>query len=94
MRKGYKRIKIAKDYKKIYQRLIKEIQYEIENIKQYMPEGDSNHALLRRIELNEALSILNWIVDVLPEIEGKKHRNMFMNEREFKKWKKSITKKV
>ena len=36
---------------------------------------------------------LRWfLVECIPEIEGKKHRNIFFNKEEFKDWKKEIKK--
>lgn len=81
-----------KNYKKIYNRLIKEIKKELnahdEHIT-YCPMSTNTH-LFEMIESRYAITLLDWILSTLPEIEGRECRYIIMNEKEFKKWKKNI----
>lgn len=80
-----------KNYKKIYQRVIKEIK------RMKVDEGnykstDSND-ILRFVDNKQsqyAVSMLNSVLEMNEEIEGKKCNMIIMNQQEFKQWKKSI----
>lgn len=80
------------DYKKIYQRLVKEIKKELE-----LHRYDNNYTntnnrdnFLDNIEKNYGITILEWLLSILPEIEGKKFQGVVMSKKEFTKWKKQI----
>lgn len=81
---------MGKNYKIIYQRLVKEIKDELEALPNYPFHHTHNERLLEEIELNTQISMLEWIVSMLPEIEGKQCNMVMMNREEFKKWKKKI----
>ena len=75
-----------KNYRKIYNRLIKEIRKELE-----AHETDITSDLKVKIENKYGVAVLNWLLSILPEIEGKEYKMITMNKKEFKKWKKKIT---
>ena len=82
-----------KNYKKIYKRLVNEIKKETARCTDIeVTDDESNVALLRRIENRECFATLNWVLSLLPEIEGKECQMITMNENEFKEWKRKITK--
>ena len=74
-----------KNYKKIYNRLVKEIKKEIEAHKKHITDD-----LRIAIENKYGVTVLNWLLSILPEIEGKECQMLTMNHKEFKKWKKNI----
>ena len=80
-----------RDYKKIYQKLVKVIKNELESHKcDNFEEIDERINFLDNIENKYGISLLEWILSMLPEIEGKKCQGITMNKKEFKKWKKQI----
>jgi hypothetical protein len=76
-----------KNYKKIYNKLIKEIKNELQT-----HQTITGNSLQEQIENEYGITILNWILSILPEIEGKKCCNIIMNQKEFKNWKKKLVK--
>lgn len=80
-----------KNYKKIYNKLIKEIKKEAEQIPELNNHELGNYGLLETIENNSQVSVLNWVLSLLPEIEGRECQMIIMNKKEFKKWKRNIT---
>lgn len=82
-----------KNYKKIYKRLIKELSAELkthEEIKKKLHKNTNTTALLEQIENNYGITMLNWVFEMLPEIEGKECHMIIMNQKEFKAWKRGI----
>lgn len=83
---------MAKNYKKIYNRLIKEIKHELKAHKNNSSmESCHRLKLLDEIEFRYAITILEMILDWTRELEGKECLMMNMNQKEFKEWKKKIT---
>jgi len=80
-----------KDYKKIYNRLIKEIKFEL-NCHKIALSKNTLDDFKEYIENSYAVTVLNWVLSILPELEGKKCYQIVMNQEEFKKWKKTIQK--
>lgn len=79
-----------KNYKKIFNRLIKEIKKEVNLISKNNTHRTSNLGLLEAIENNAQVDTFNWILTLLPELEGKECQMILMNRKEFKKWKEMI----
>jgi len=82
-----------KNYQKIYNRLIKEIQKELEAHRSCVDNNkkSSSDDVVRYIEHKYGIDILMFILSILDEIEGKKCNMIIMNRKEFKQWKKKIT---
>ena len=83
-----------KDYKKIYNRLIKEIKrmkMQEENFESFEPT--ERLRLLDKIESRYAVSVLNSILEMSVEIEGRMCNLVIMNQKEFNNWKKKIGKR-
>ena len=84
-----------KNYKKIYNRLIEEIKKELKQheISLSKNKKDSNTQLIEYIEDKYGVTVLEWILSLCNEIEGKECQMILMNKEEFNKWKKKINKK-
>jgi len=83
---------MSKNYKKIYNRFIKIIKDEANRIKEFNHNGSSNAQLLAKIENQETVNTLEWLLSLRNEVEGKYCQMLHMNEKEFKRWKKQIHK--
>jgi len=80
-----------KNYKKIYKRLIKEIvRMRNGELNTYSTEQNKRLRLLDEIESDYAVTVLNNLLEVVDEVEGKKCNMVIMNQEEFKQWKKNI----
>jgi len=75
-----------KNYQKIYNRLVKEIKKELDN--HY--NDNSSYDLQQQLENNYGITVLEWILSTLDEIEGKECHMVIMNEKQFKQWQKKI----
>jgi hypothetical protein len=80
---------MKKNYRKIYNRLIREIKKELKAHENCLNNNTkmSTYELARLIEDKYGITVLNWILSILPELEGKSYHNILMNQKEFKKWK-------
>ena len=85
------------NYKKIYNKLICEIKDELiayDNALCKRKDTNilslNNEEIIDTIENKHAICVLNWILSLLPEIEGKECHRILMDEKEFKQWKKKI----
>lgn len=79
------------NYKKIYKRLIKEIEKNLEQERNYSSrENTERESLLDAIETRYAITVLECILSDAEELEGKKCSMGIMNQKEFKEWKKNI----
>lgn len=82
-----------KNYKKIYQRLIKEIKrFRDDEQKSQSIESDERLKFLDYIESRYAVTVINSILEMNEEIEGKQCNLVIMNQKEFNLWKKQIKK--
>lgn len=79
---------MGKNYRKIYNRLVKEIKKEkrmaISSNKAY----PNNPAM--QLENNTVIAVCDCFLSMLPEIEGKQCNMVIMNREEFKSWKRKI----
>jgi hypothetical protein len=83
-----------KNYQKIYNRLVKEITRELIYHKKSLIENkkETNNDLFVLIEDKYGITLLEWILSMLSEIEGKNNKTkILMGNEEFKQWKKKIT---
>jgi len=76
-----------KNYQKIYNRLVKEIKEEL-----YAHYNCPPSDLLQQVENSYGITVLEWVLSTLDEIEGKRCTMNLMNEKEFKKWQEKIKK--
>ena len=84
---------MVKDYKKIYKKLIKEIKRMVEdehNPNNYVHEDTEIIRLVEKRASQYATTVLNSVLEMNEEIEGKKCNMVIMNGIEFEKWKKKI----
>ena len=84
-----------KNYKKIYNRLIKEIKKmkkDENNPNNYSFEDNTIMKEVEKRASQYAISTLSCILEMNEEIEGKKCNMTIMNQKTFKKWKKEINK--
>lgn len=84
---------MKKNYEKIYKRLIKEIkrmEKEEHNPNNYAHEDTEIMQLVEKRASQYGITVLNSILEMNEEIEGKKYNMVTMGEKEFKKWKKEI----
>jgi len=80
-----------KNYKKVYKELIKTLKEELVCLKKYSKDLNDREQLVDKIENQGEIYLLNWILkDYIPELEGKKWSNLFLNKLEFEEWKKEI----
>ncbi len=80
-----------KNYKKIYQRLIKELKRMQVDEKNY--KSTESNDVLKLVDIKQsqyAYCVLNSILAMNEEIEGKKCNMVIMNQEEFKQWKMQI----
>lgn len=82
---------MAKDYKKIYLRLKSDTEKQIKLYNTYLKPLDRCN-FLEQIELNETIITLGHFLRTMEELEGKEHSDILFNEKEFKNWKRKITK--
>lgn len=84
-----------KNYKKILNRLIKEVK---ESKKSELERGthkvSSKKDILDYVETQYAISVYGVLEDIIDEVMGKKCHNMIMTPEEFKEWKKEINLEV
>jgi hypothetical protein len=76
-----------KNYEKIYKKLVKHIKKELD-AHMYLKNNTYN----ANIEDEYGIQLLTYLLEILPEIEGKKCHMITMNQEEFKQWKEEITK--
>ena len=82
---------MSKNYEKIYKRLIKEIkrmEVDEHNPNNYAHEDNQIMRLVEKRASQYGITVLNCVLEMNEEIEGKKCNMAIMNQEEFKKWKK------
>lgn len=82
---------MAKNYKKLYNALKRNLRNELKVIKEYSSDLNNRTELVDKIECDGQISFLSHLFEeYLPELEGKKWGSVCLNLKEFKKWKKEI----
>ena len=86
---------MKKNYEKIYKRLIKEIKRMERDEHDPNNYAHEDNIIMKEVEKRAskyAISVLNSILEMNEEIEGKKCNMVIMDQKEFIEWKKRIIK--
>jgi len=82
---------MAKNYKLLYTTLKKNLKNELKIIRELIPKLTRKDEFLDKIKYEGQEVLLDWLFrEYIEELEGKKWHNVFLNEEEFKKWKKRV----
>ena len=85
---------MAKNYKKLYSTLKRNLRSELQVISKGIGDMDGRCELMDKLEAQGMILLLEHLFsEYIPELEGKKWGNVFLNKEEFKKWKKEINAK-
>lgn len=77
------------NYKKIYKRLIQVLKDE----KYLLKKSKNSYCTCDKIRNEGTIDLIEWLLkECLPELEGKKWKNIFFNRFEYEEWKKEIKK--
>lgn len=80
---------MAKNYKKIYLRLKKDIEKQIDLYQTYRKPMDRSN-FIDELELAESIHILGHLLLTMEEFEGKCNHGICFNSKEFEQWKKKV----
>ena len=76
------------NYEKIYKKLKATIESDLKMARKMKCQCDCEH-----LKNEGYINGLEWFInECIPEIEGKKHFNIFFSKEEFKEWKKELRK--
>ena len=82
---------MAKNYKKIYLRLRKDTEKQIELYKTYQKPMDRCN-FITELELAETIHTLEHLQKTMEELEGEENYGIQFNDKQFKSWKRRIQK--
>ena len=83
------------NYKKVFKRLINEINLAEESTKNYGTHQVScREDIVDYVETKSVLSAYNFVKEIIEEVSGKKWHNINMTQQEFEDWKNEISTKT